>query len=157
MRRTVELMQLAAFLGFVGLISQPSLAQQQAAGQQSGAAAEAGAEAGQQSEEQLQGAAAGQQSDETLAAQAAVQPSITDTTLTFQSHTIGANASAGNLEGSACPATYTMISGACHPGYNDRVVIINQFPNRTANTWRCGFQNNNTNSRTVWVYTLCGR
>ena len=157
MRRTVEVIQLATFLAFSGLIGQTALAQESAAGQRSDAAAEAGAAAGQQSEEQLQGAAAGQQSEEALAAQAAVQPSITDTTLTFQSHTIGPNVSAGNLEGSACPAPYTMISGACHPGYNDRVVIINQFPNRTANTWRCGFKNNNTSSRTVWVYTLCGR
>jgi hypothetical protein len=88
---------------------------------------------------------------------AAVEPLITATTLTYRSHSIAAGGSAGNLEGNACPATYTMISGSCHPGYNDRVIIINQYPNRTANTWRCGFKNNNTSSRTVWIYTLCGR
>lgn len=87
----------------------------------------------------------------------AVQPSITQTTLTFRSHQISAGASAGNLEGNACPGGYTMISGACHPGYNDRVIIINQFPNRFANTWRCGFKNNDSTTRTVWIYTLCGQ
>lgn len=79
------------------------------------------------------------------------------TQLTFRSHRIGANSSAGNLEGAACPSPTRMVSGACHPGYNDRVVIINQFPNVSANTWRCGFRNNNNVSRTVWIYTLCGQ
>ena len=79
------------------------------------------------------------------------------TQLTFRSHTIAANSSAGNLEGNACPAPTRMISGACHPGYNDRVVIINQFPNVSANRWRCGFRNNNNFARTVWIYTLCGQ
>jgi hypothetical protein len=87
----------------------------------------------------------------------AVEALISATTLTYRSHSIAGGASAGNLEGSACPSGYTMVSGACHPGYNDRVVIINQYPNKSANTWRCGFKNNNSVSRTVWVYTLCGK
>src|SRR3954451_15817156 len=44
---------------------------------------------------------------------------ITATTLTYQSHPIAAGVAAGNLEGAACPAPYKMISGACHPLYND--------------------------------------
>ena len=79
------------------------------------------------------------------------------TTLTYRSHQIAAGASAGNLEGNACPATYKMLSGACHPFYNDRVVIINQFPNIAGNTWRCGFKNNTTGTVTVYIYTLCGK
>lgn len=86
------------------------------------------------------------------APQAAVQ-----TQLTSRSHQIGAFSSANFLEGNACPAGFAMVSGACHPGFNDRVIIINQFPNVTANTWRCGFRNNNGTSRTVWIYTLCGK
>ncbi len=89
-------------------------------------------------------------------AEGALEAAIS-TQLTFRSHTIGANSSAGNLEGAACPSPTRMISGACHPGYNDRVVIINQFPNVSANTWRCGFRNNNNVNRTVWIYTLCGQ
>jgi hypothetical protein len=92
--------------------------------------------------------------DETAAAmvEAAVQ-----TQLTFRSHTIAALSSSHFLEGTACPATFTMVSGACHPGFDDRVIITNQFPNTSANTWRCGFRNNNIVSRTIWVYTLCGK
>ena len=97
---------------------------------------------------------AGQQPDGDAAA---VEPLITQTTLTYRSHSVAAGASANNLEGNACPSTYTMISGACHPGYNDRMVIINQYPNRSANTWRCGFKNNTSAARTVWIYTLCGK
>jgi hypothetical protein len=94
---------------------------------------------------------------QTDAAAVEMQPSISETTLTYRSHSIAGGASAGNLEGNVCPASYTMVSGACHPGYNDRVIIINQFPNRFANTWRCGFRNQNSTSRTVWIYTLCAR
>ena len=86
----------------------------------------------------------------------AVEASISATTLTYRSHSLAAGASGGNLEGNACPVGYTMISGACHPGYDDNVIIINQYPNKSANTWRCGFKNNNASARTVWVYTLCG-
>jgi hypothetical protein len=50
-----------------------------------------------------------------------------------------------------------MISGACHPFYNDRVTIINQFPNISANTWRCGFKNNTAFNVTVWIYTVCAQ
>jgi hypothetical protein len=90
------------------------------------------------------------------AAGGGLQPAIS-TQLTFRSHSIAANSSAGNLEGNACPAPTRMISGACHPGYNDRVIIINQFPNTFANTWRCGFRNNNNVARTVWIYTVCAQ
>lgn len=79
------------------------------------------------------------------------------TTLTYRSHSIAAGASAGNLNGTACSSGYKMLSGACHPHYNDRVVIINQFPNISANTWRCGFKNNTGGTVTVYVYTLCGK
>jgi hypothetical protein len=82
---------------------------------------------------------------------------ITATTLTYQSHPIAAGIAAGNLEGAACPAPYKMISGACHPLYNDHVAIINQFPNIGGNTWRCGFKNNTTAAVTVYIYTLCGQ
>lgn len=79
------------------------------------------------------------------------------TALTFRSHVIGAGVSAGNLEGTSCTAPLRMISGACHPFYNDRVTIINQFPNVGLNTWRCGFKNNTGFTVTVWIYTLCGQ
>jgi hypothetical protein len=82
---------------------------------------------------------------------------ITATTLTYQSHPIAAGAAAGNLEGAACPAPYKMVSGACHPFYNDHVTIINQFPNIPANTWRCGFKNNTAAAVTVYIYTLCAQ
>jgi hypothetical protein len=82
---------------------------------------------------------------------------IIATTLTYQSHPIAAGIAAGNLEGAACPAPYKMISGACHPFYNDHVTIINQFPNIPANTWRCGFKNNTAAAVTVYIYTLCGQ
>jgi hypothetical protein len=82
---------------------------------------------------------------------------ITATTLTYQSYPVGAGVAAGNLEGAACPAPYKMISGACHPLYNDHVTIINQFPNIPANTWRCGFKNNTAAAVTVYIYTLCGQ
>jgi hypothetical protein len=79
------------------------------------------------------------------------------TTLTVRSHSIGPGISAGNLEGNSCPAPQRMISGACHPFYNDRVTIINQFPNIPLNTWRCGFKNNTGFTVTVWIYTVCGQ
>jgi hypothetical protein len=82
---------------------------------------------------------------------------ITATTLTYQSYPVAAGAAPGNLEGAACPAPYKMISGACHPLYNDRVAIINQFPNIPGNTWRCGFKNNTAAAVTVYIYTLCGQ
>ena len=101
--------------------------------------------------------AAGTLAEPGEAAAGAPQPSISSTTLTYRSHQIAAGGSSGNLEGNSCPATYTMISGACHPGYNDQVIIINQYPNRYLNTWRCGFSNNTGSTRTVWVYTLCAK
>ena len=87
----------------------------------------------------------------------AVEPAIFETQLTVRSHQITAGSSAGNLEGTSCPADYKMLSGACHPFYNDQVSIINQFPNIPLNTWRCGFENNTSATVTVWIYTLCGR
>ena len=86
-----------------------------------------------------------------------VEPAITNTQLTARGHQLGPSASSGNLEGNACPAGFKMISGACHPGYTDQVIIINQFPNQPANTWRCGFANVSGSNRTVWIYTLCGQ
>ena len=94
--------------------------------------------------------------EEALAGMGTPEAAIS-TQLTFQSHSVAANTSAYFLEGAACPGTTTMVSGACHPGFNDRVIIINQFPNVGANTWRCGFRNNNNVSRTVWIYTLCAQ
>lgn len=88
---------------------------------------------------------------------AAVEAGISATTLTVKSHQIGAGIGAGNLEGTSCPAAHKVISGACHPFYNDRVPIINQFPNVGLNTWRCGFKNNTSSTVTVWIYTLCGQ
>lgn len=82
---------------------------------------------------------------------------ITQTQLTFKSYSVAAGASDGNLEGAACPANFKMLSGACHPSYNDHVTIINQFPDIPGNTWRCGFKNNTAASVTVWIYTLCGQ
>ena len=91
-----------------------------------------------------------------LAAMGAPEAAIA-TQLTYRSHTIAPGASAYTLEGNVCPVLTRMVSGACHPGYNDRVIIINQYPNVGANTWRCGFKNNNGSTRTVWVYTLCAQ
>ena len=91
-----------------------------------------------------------------LAAMGAPEAAIA-TQLTYRSHSIAPNASAFSLEGDVCPAPTKMVSGACHPGYNDRVIIINQYPNVSSNTWRCGFKNNNASTRTVWVYTLCAQ
>ena len=106
----------------------------------------------------MPGAAGQVQTPETLQPGApGLEAGISATTLTFKSHQIGPGASAGNLEGDICPATYKMLSGACHPFYNDRVTIINQFPNIPLNTWRCGFKNNTGAAVTVWIYTLCGR
>jgi hypothetical protein len=83
------------------------------------------------------------------------QPAGAQTSLTVRSYPIAAGASAGNLDGAACPATARMISGACHPFYNPAVPIINQYPNVGSNTWRCGFKNNTAASVTVYVYTVC--
>ena len=94
--------------------------------------------------------------DMALGAMGTPEAAIT-TQLTYRSHTLAPFSSGSNLEGTACPAPTTMVSGACHPGYNDRVNIINQYPNVGANTWRCGFRNNNATSRTVWIYTLCAQ
>jgi hypothetical protein len=82
---------------------------------------------------------------------------MAQTVLTHKSHSIAAGSSAGNLEGNACPSDYTMIAGSCHPGYTDQVRIINQYPNRSNDAWRCGFRNNSSSTRTVWVYTLCDK
>jgi hypothetical protein len=127
-----------------------------------GASAQSGGEPGQTPPQEMQGAAGGAApgqmgggGPETGALSA--QLSISQTSLTFQSHQIAAGASAGNLEGVFCPANTKMISGACHPSYNDRVAIINQFPNVTGNTWRCGFKNNTSSNVTGWIYTLCGQ
>lgn len=109
---------------------------------------------GQQTDEGVSEADMGQSPD--MATESALAPAIS-TQLTYRSHLISANSSAWNLEGAACPSPTRMISGACHPGYNDRVIIINQFPNVGANTWRCGFRNNNNMTRTVWIYTLCAQ
>ena len=90
------------------------------------------------------------------AAEGAPEAAIS-TTLTFRSHSIAGGAQANFLEGNACPAGRRMVSGACHPGFSDRMVIVNQFPNVGANTWRCGFRNNTGATRTVWIYTLCAQ
>jgi hypothetical protein len=82
---------------------------------------------------------------------------ITSTTLTAVGIPVGAGVAAGNLEGTPCSSPYKMVSGACHPSYNDHVAIINQFPNIAANTWRCGFKNNTAASVTVYIYTLCAQ
>jgi hypothetical protein len=110
-----------------------------------------------QDEGQSPGAAetANQGQEESLA-QGALEAAIA-TQLTWQSHNIAANTSANFLEGAACPAATKMVSGACHPGYSDLVIIINQYPNIAGNTWRCGFRNNNPATRTVWIYTLCAQ
>ena len=127
-------------LALLACLGSPALAQLDAAGQRP-------------DDQGAEGMAMGQ--DPGLEA-AVLQPAIA-TQLTSRSHSIVPNSSAGNLEGTACPAPTKMISGACHPGYNDRVIIINQFPNISANTWRCGFRNNNNVERTVWIYTVCGQ
>ncbi len=132
----------SAFAAMAVAASLATAASAQVAGQETGAGAGGAAEAAMgQSPEAMEGAL-----------EAAIS-----TQLTWRSHSIGPNSSAGNLQGQACPSPTRMISGACHPGYNDRVIIINQFPNISANTWRCGFRNNNNVSRTVWIYTLCGQ
>src|SRR5204863_507448 len=80
------------------------------------------------------------------------------TFLTARSYSIAAGGTQGKLEGTACGAApRKMISGACHPFYNDHVTIINQFPNIASNTWRCGIRNNAGSSVGVWIYTLCSR
>jgi hypothetical protein len=88
---------------------------------------------------------------------AGVEATISETRLTFKNHQINAGASAGNVEGESCPASFKMIAGSCHPSYNDQIPIINQFPNISLNTWRCGFKNNTASTAGVWVYTVCTR
>jgi hypothetical protein len=114
------------------LVAQPGFGQDRSAPGQAGKGASAS-----------RGAAAGPQS------------AVSSTTLTFRSHNIAAWGSQGNLEGASCPSGSKMLSGACHPFYNDRVSIINQFPNTAINAWRCGFKNNTASTVTVWIYTLC--
>ncbi len=136
-KRSVKLCKILAAMGLVLVTNQTAFGQ--APGQE------------------LPTAGGGAQPGQEFSASSAVEPAVFETQLTFRSHNIGAGSSAGNLEGAACPADYKMLSGACHPSYNDRVIIINQFPNIPRNSWRCGFKNNTGSSRTVYVYTLCGR
>ena len=105
------------------------------------------------------GGAPGQQAPGAGTAAGGVEAVVSFTTfLTARSHSIAAGGTQGNLEGTACGAApRKMISGACHPFYNDRVTIINQFPNIAANTWRCGFKNNTAAAVTVWIYTVCAQ
>jgi hypothetical protein len=137
----------SAFLAAICLTGGVALAQGD--GQAAGAGNEAAA-----------GGAPGQQQPGAATGGAAsVEPLVTFTTfLTARSHAIAAGGTQGNLEGTACGAApRKMISGACHPFYNDRVTIINQFPNIGANTWRCGFRNNTAAAVTVWIYTVCAQ
>jgi hypothetical protein len=119
--------------------------------------AQAGAAPGQLQDSELQATTGATQGQLEGAQAFAIEPSITNTQLTFRSHQLNAGASSGNLEGNACPANFKMISGSCHPGYTDQVIIINQYPNNLANAWRCGFSNVSSSNRTVWIYTLCGQ
>jgi hypothetical protein len=139
----------SAILALASLMSGTALGQGE--GQSPGGAgseAAAGAAPGQQPS----GAGGG-------AAAAGVEPLVTFTTfLTVRSYTIPAGAAQGNLEGASCGAApRKMISGACHPFYNDRMTIINQFPNIPLNTWRCGFKNNTGAAAQVWIYTVCAQ
>jgi len=113
--------------------------------------------AGQSGPADVTGAAPGQVLGAGSAASGVGGPGAFSTTLTARSHNIAANGSEGNLEGTACTAPAKMISGACHPGYNPNVVIINQFPNIGGNTWRCGFKNNTASAVSVWIYTVCAQ
>jgi len=121
--------------------------------------AEEGPMPGQEDQAELQnisrGSAPGQVTGEAAGEEDTV--GAMQTTLTYKSHSIAAWGKSGNLEGSACPSGYKMLSGACHPFYNDKVAIINQFPNVYSNTWRCGFKNNTPDTVTVYIYTLCGK
>jgi hypothetical protein len=141
---TGKAVAISTILAMIGLASGTAFGQ--AAGQSAtGAGGEvaAGAEPGQQP---------------TSAAGGAAAPALVPftTSLTFQSYSIPAGGSQGNLEGASC-GTRRMISGACHPFYNDRVTIINQFPNIAGNTWRCGFKNNTAVAATVFIYTVCAQ
>ena len=78
------------------------------------------------------------------------------TSLTVKSYSIVAGGAPGNLEGTVCPSGSRVLSGACHPSYNPKVTIINQFPNLSLNTWRCGFKNNTASTVSVFIYTVCG-
>jgi len=114
-----------------------------------------------QGQPEVQGGAAegapGQQAPGAAGAGGSGGPGTVTTTLTYRSYPIAAGAAAGNLEGNACATPSKMVSGACHPFYNDHVTIINQFPNIPGNTWRCGFKNNTSASVTVYIYTLCAQ
>jgi hypothetical protein len=88
---------------------------------------------------------------------ASTEAAISETTVTARGHQVAAGGSAGNLEGASCPTDFKMLSGSCHPGYTNQVRIINQYPNIALNAWRCGFKNNTSSNRSVWVYTLCGK
>ena len=93
--------------------------------------------------------------DPMLAGLEALSAALGNTEITWRSHSVAAGGSTFAAEGTSCPANTKMLSGACHPGYSDQVILINQYPNIAANTWRCGFKNNSASARTAWVYTLC--
>jgi hypothetical protein len=78
-----------------------------------------------------------------------------NTSLTVRSHSIPANGQVNSAEGGSCPTATTMLSGACHPGFSDQMILVNQYPNIAARTWRCGFRNNSGAAQTAWIYTLC--
>ena len=102
-------------------------------------------------------AASGAEGQDAATAASGEPEAAISTQITWRSHSIGANSSQNFLEGTACPGSTKMVSGACHPGFNDRVIITNQYPNVGTNRWRCGFRNNNSFSRTVYIYTLCAQ
>ena len=85
----------------------------------------------------------------------ALAAALGNTQITTRRHSLPAGGSLFSAEGTSCPTGTKMLSGACHPGFGDRVILINQFPNISANTWRCGFKNNTSFTRSAWVYTLC--
>jgi hypothetical protein len=136
---------LSAVLAMIGFASGTAFAQGQSP---TGAGSEvaAGTEPGQQPTSALGGVAA------------AAGPTLVSftTSLTYQSYSIPAGGSQGNLEGASC-GTAKMISGACHPFYNPSVTIINQFPDIGSNTWRCGFKNNTSATVSVYIYTVCAQ
>ena len=85
----------------------------------------------------------------------ALAAAIGATSITWRSHVIPPGGQINSAEGATCGFSRKMLSGACHPGFDQRVRIVNQYPNIGADTWRCGFRNTATISRTAWVYTLC--
>ena len=86
---------------------------------------------------------------------AAFAAAIGNTSITSRSHSVPPGGQINSAEGTACGFNRRMVSGACHPGFDQRVRIVNQFPNVSANAWRCGFRNAAPIPRTAWVYTLC--